>query len=127
MIKIRCNVCLNEKNGFCTIKKIRIHANKKRKCDNYIYDSSKLKNKQKIPSVKSSYVEEQAGKRVSKNGRRETKKKLKELKTLVGTTPGNSLVHDERYITSIRNNSDAKYPITGDLSRFTTTAIKGSG
>ena len=119
MVKIRCNVCSNEKGGFCTIKKIKVHANKSRKCDDYIYDSSKLKVKQKIPSVRLSYIEEQ-------NDRRRTKEHLRELKRAANIKPGQKTAYNLGLVNSGGGGVAVKYPLTGDLSRFTTTASKDS-
>lgn len=119
MFKIRCNVCSNEKGGFCTIKKVKVHANKKRKCDDYIYDSSKLKVKHKIPSVRIGYAEEQ-------DDRRRAKEHLKELKRLVNTKPGQKTAQNLGLgdLDSTTIGTNIKHPLTGDLSRFTTTATK---
>lgn len=125
MTKIKCNVCSNENNSFCTIKKVKVHINKKRNCDFYVYDSSKLKVKQKIPSIRVGYIEQQ-------NDRRKSKEKLKELKKLVEANPGKNIAHDlgmsnsngHCTITTVPNDLTAKHPLTGDLSRFTTTATK---
>lgn len=112
MFKIRCNVCSNEKDGFCTIKKVRVHANKNRKCDDYNYDASKLKVKQKIPSVRIGYAEEQ-------DDRRRSKEHLKGLKETINTNKGMVQTYGGA-------NTSVKYPLTGDLSRFTTTANKNA-
>ena len=124
MIKVKCNVCSNENNGFCTIKKVKVHINKKRKCNKYIYDPTKLKIKRKTPLTQIGYVDHQ-------ENRRRAKEKLKELKKMVKDNPGNNLAHDlglsnsnAKCTISVPNNSDTKYPTTGDLSRFTTTAAK---
>ena len=121
MFKIRCNVCSNEKSGFCTIKKVKVHANKKRKCDDYNYDVSKLKVKKKIPSVRIGYAEEQ-------EDRRRSKEQLKELKRWSNTKPGQKTAKDlglgEFDSTTVGTN--VKHPLTGDLSRFTTTANKNA-
>ncbi len=119
-------MCSREENGFCTIKKVKVHINKDRKCDKYKHDQSKFKPKRKTPSVFVSYVEQQNGKRVAK-------KQLKKLQKLVKDNPGNKLARDlglhdsdPKYIDSIPTTSDIKHPTTGDLSRFTTTATKGN-
>lgn len=117
MFKIRCNVCSNEKGGFCTVKKVKVHVNKKRKCDDYIYDVSKRKVKKKIPSVRIGYVEEQ-------NDRRKAKEHLRELKKLVNTKPGQGTAHRLGLMDTDNARMTSKHPLTGDLSRFTTTATK---
>ena len=119
MSKIKCNVCSNENNGFCTIKKVKVHINKKRKCDSYVYDASKFKVKQKIPSVRIGYVEQQ-------NDRRKSKEKLKELKKLMNTKPGQGTAQNLGLVDfdSQSDHAKVKHPLTGDLSRFTTTATK---
>ena len=114
MTKIKCNVCSNEENGFCTVKKAKMHINKKRKCESYIYESSKLKIKQKIPSIRVPYTDLQSEKR-------EAKKRLKELKELISNESKDNTVQQSG---AIKTND--RYPLTGDLSRFTTTAAKGT-
>ena len=113
-IKVKCNVCSKEKDGFCTTKKVKIHVNKKRKCDKYVYDSSKLKVKQKTPSIRVGYAEQQTA-------RQRAKRELKELKGLVDISPGQKTAQN---LGLINKDYATKHPLTGDLSRFTTTAAK---
>lgn len=122
MTKVKCSVCSKEKDGFCTVKKVKVHINKKRKCGDYIYDSSKFKPKQKIPFTQISYADQQHNKRMAKQ-------KLKELKELVNVKPGNKTAQNLGLVGVDKNNAaltipNIKHPLTGDLSRFTTTAIK---
>ena len=114
MTKIKCNVCSNENNSFCTIKKVKVHINKKRKCDKYVYDSSKLRVKHKTPSTRVGYAELQTD-------RQQAKKELKELKGLVDMPPDQKTAQN---LGLINKDYTTKHPLTGDLSRFTTTATK---
>lgn len=114
MAKVKCSVCLNENNKFCTIKKVKVHINKKRKCDGYIYDSSKLKIKQEIPLIQIGYAEQQIA-------RQKAKMKLKDLRKL-----DKEKTEDKTAQKTMLNVPDTKHPLTGDLSRFTTTASNGT-
>ena len=127
-VKVKCSVCGNELDSFCKIKKTRINKNKSRKCEAYIYDESKLKAKESLNTVRVSYKEQQENKRRFKEEMREVRRMLKEqphnqtardlglVKPDQGTiiTPG-----DPRFVMP---NGNPSHPLTGDLSRFTTTA-----
>jgi len=114
MIKVRCSVCGNEKVGFCLIKKTKIKPNKSRKCTAYVYDESKVKTIQNIPSIKFGYNEQQEQKRLMKEERNALKAVKKQL-SLDGTFDNES---ETEFV------GNQKHPLTGDLSRFTTTAVK---
>lgn len=49
--KVKCRVCTNEKDGFCLIKKCHVKLNKARICDGFNNDFSKVKIKEKVPTV----------------------------------------------------------------------------
>ena len=127
----KCRVCANEINSFCKIKKIKIKINKKRKCEAYIFDESKVKTKQNVPVIKFGYKQQQEAKRRFKAQMKE----LRELRKLAAKGPGRGTARDlglvkpdeeSRIITpgdprfSMPGNT--KHPLTGDLSRFVTTA-----
>ena len=40
-MRIKCNMCVNELNGKCVIKKVTIKPNKSRKCNDYEFDQHK--------------------------------------------------------------------------------------
>jgi len=113
-MKVRCGVCSNEKVGFCSIKKTRIKPNKSRKCTAYVYDESKVKTRQSIPSIKFGYNEHREQKQLMKEERNALKVAKKQL-SLDST-------FDEQSAADFAGNQ--KHPLTGDLSRFTTTAVK---
>jgi len=98
--KITCATCANEENKRCLVKKVSVALNKKRHCDKYILEPSKVKTKQILKTIKMSYAEREAL-------RREYKSQIKQLKR------------------AMKQNlpvQDVKHPLTGDLSRFKSTA-----
>ncbi len=102
MGKITCATCLNEDSKKCTVKKgtPTIHPNKRRQCGLYVLEPTKVKAKQIIKTVRMGYSEREAL-------RAEYKKQLKQLK------------RDSVKVQAPRN---VQHPLTGDLSRFTSTA-----
>lgn len=101
--KITCATCTNEKDKICTVKKIGVALNKRRNCDEYVLAPEKVKEKQIIKTTRLSYAEREAL-------RKEYKEQLKQLKSAMkgGKLPADSQVN-------------AKHPLTGDLSRFSST------
>ena len=115
-MKIRCANCGNQINGFCSVKRATVSLNKKRLCDKYKYDETKVKEKHEIPSVMRSewYWKRKELKKLLKEQKEyeEQQVKVKELSSPPGQmqpATGNS-----------------KHPLTGDLSRFISTAGKES-
>ena len=94
--KVRCCFCSNEKDGFCNVKKVKVKANKPRLCEGYIFEESKIKPKKPIPTT-----------RVSPLTRSEQKK-----------------LYKEQLLKGVAQTGNSAHPLTGDLSRFTTTAEK---
>ena len=111
MSKVRCGVCENENDGICSIKKVGVRINKPRNCGDYVYNEGKLKVKHNIPTVKFGYKEQQEEK-VKK------KEEIEEYKNQY-------LKNQNHRIDMVKQmNPNSKYPLTGDLSRFTTTASR---
>ncbi len=102
--KITCATCLNEENKFCVIKKSRVALNKRRRCDKYVLEATKVKARQILKTVRMGYKEKEAL-------RREYKQQLREFKAAAkqGRAP-----------------QDSNHPLTGDLSRFISTAGGGN-
>ena len=100
MEKITCATCVNEENKRCVVKKSKVAINKRRNCDKYILEATKVKAKQILKIVRMSHVE----KEVLRN---EYKQQLRQLR--VDAKNG-----------GFQQNS--RHPITGDLSRFSSTA-----
>jgi len=100
MKKVMCSVCINYISGLCSIKKVGVKAKKKRVCNKYNHDESKIHQKQSIPSIKRPswfWLTRSEKKKLIKEHLEQTKK----IKT---------------------DTNDLKHPITGDLSKFITTA-----
>lgn len=94
--RITCSICKNENGGFCKVKKnVRVALNKRRNCNLFILEPSKVKEKQILKTVKLSYSEKEALRKHYKEELRMVKNALKD--------PSNP------------------HPLTGDLSRFTST------
>lgn len=129
MAKVRCGLCANEISGICKIKKIGVKPNKSRICEAYIFDESKLKTKEEVPTIKFGYLEQQEAKR-----RRKAERKA--IQEMARTKPGQGTAKDLGLISSEEKSNiilpgdlnfyipstDPKHPLTGDLSRFVTTA-----
>jgi hypothetical protein len=103
MGKIVCSTCVNERSGKCIIKKATVALNKRRRCESYILEPNKVKDKQILKTVRLSYTDQQ-----------KLRDELKELRRL------------EKYEAKSGNSTDPKHPLTGDLSRFTSTATKNN-
>lgn len=129
-MKVRCNICENELNGFCKVKKISVKVNKKRTCEAYIYKESKVKAKQDIPKIRISYSEQQDIRKKQKEAIKQLRAALKEGQRQ-GTARDLGLIQPEAAEDSsiiqpgdprfAMPGKDMKHPLTGDLSRFTTT------
>ena len=107
MGKITCATCRCEVNRKCNAKKGRpsVAINKRRRCDKYILEASKVKEKHILKSVRVGYREKEAL-------RREYKRQLKQFRS------------DAKHGGKLQEN---RHPITGDLNRFTSTAGKDRG
>ncbi len=117
MAKVKCNVCINAKNHICLIKNIGVSINKPRICEDFLFDKDKLKVKHNVSTIKMGYEDQQKYKQ-------NLKRELKVLKNSMGkdTTQVNpTSVEDYK---SYTRTTDIKHPLTGDLSRFLTTANK---
>jgi hypothetical protein len=130
MAKVKCNVCANETSGFCKVKKIGVRPNKSRICEAYTYDEAKLKTKQSIPTSRVGYSQQQEAKR-------RMKAELKRIKEELKRGPKQGTAQDLGLIKPVEHKGiimpgdagfsmprDPKHPLTGDLSRFTTTATE---
>jgi hypothetical protein len=129
MSKVKCAVCANEISGICSIKKIGVKINKPRICEAYIYAESKMKAKQDVPTIRVGYEEQQEAKR-------RYKEELKALKALAKqevenkTAKSLGLMENDKFMSAgddpklLIPRTNMKHPLTGDLSRFTTTVNK---
>lgn len=110
-MKVRCTNCTKENNKYCSIKKTTISPSKKRSCSFFDLDPSKIKIPQKLPSTKRPewYWD-----------RKGYKKQLKEQ--IKAEQKRQELADTPTYLQ--KSNS---HPVTGDLSRFITTATKEEG
>lgn len=100
--KITCATCVNEENTRCLVKKCSVAINKRRRCDKFELEPTKVKAKQILKTVRMGYKEKEAL-------RNEYKEQIRNLKQSVKE-------HGQP-----RNMA---HPLTGDLSRFTSTAGK---
>lgn len=127
MAKVRCNVCDNEDGGTCLVKKAHINVNKSRKCEAYIFAEAKVKVRKDIEITRVGYRQQQENKRRMKAELKRIKEELKKGPRqgtaqdlgLVQYSPSIVMPGDIGYTIP---NKDSKHPLTGDLSRFITTA-----
>lgn len=123
--KVRCAECKAQYNKFCTTKKVTVSLNKDRYCDKFMHDQAKVKIKQVLPTVKIGFREQEK----LRKQRKEDLKKLRERMKSEGlldnkvqfSTPLKEPPPESRIY---KPYGDDKYPLTGDLSRFTTTGTK---
>jgi hypothetical protein len=112
----------------CLIKKIGVAINKSRLCETYVYDEGKLKAKVHVSTIKIGYKDHQESKR-------RLKEELKSLKKSMEAYPSQGATQDLGVAKPVENKivtmedpgfymprADNKHPLTGDLSRFLTTA-----
>ncbi len=114
--KVSCAVCTAQYNRFCTIKRVTVSLNKKRHCDKYTFDESKIKDGVPILTKRITFKEKEAMRNNRKEELRTLKAQLKEQEGLEDGTIKESRIY--------KPHGNERYPLTGDLSRFTTT---GSG
>lgn len=113
--KVRCATCKNQVNAFCLVKKCKVALNKRRKCDKFKIDPNKVKLKKEIPTTRGPAPS------LIKDLKKEYKKALKEEAARQGAL---KKAQENKYSDAIRVPND-KHPLTGDLSRFVSTAGKG--
>lgn len=99
---MHCNKCNNEES-YCTVKKTKISLNKKRRCEQYEFNESKVKPKKEIPSQKVPSWN------LKSNLRKQEVEKLERLKA--------ELARQEQ----MQQAQQSNHPLTGDLSKFKTT------
>jgi hypothetical protein len=127
MAKVRCKACQNEEATYCVVKKTSVAINKPRKCEAFILAENKVKAKEPIPTERIGYIKQQELKAKAKAERKALLKMLREgpgngtAKNLGLDTDESRIIMpgDPRYSVPT---SDPKHPLTGDLSKFKTTA-----
>ena len=127
MAKVRCKACQNEDAKYCTVKKTSVAVNKPRKCAAFILAEDKVKAREPIPTERIGYLKQQELKAKAKAERKEFMRMLKEgpgnatAKNLGLDTEESVIIQpgDPRFNIPSGN---SKHPLTGDLSRFKTTA-----
>jgi len=99
-MKVKCATCSNELERKCIVKKETVNPNKKRICDLYVHDPVRVKIKQVLPTTQA--TPEMIGKSKPKYARRIVQQPVE-------NTAGKPEAH----------------PLTGDLSRFKSSAPRG--
>ena len=110
-MKVKCKVCDNELSGFCKIKKTKVKPNKQRTCEAYVFNEGKVKAKEEIHTVRVSYRDQERAKKLYKE-------ELKKLKAMEKAGPQQGTAQD---LGLVKPRTNLEHPLTGDLSRFTTT------
>lgn len=111
MTRVRCSTCELEDKSFCSMKKIGVKPNKPRKCVYYKEEALKFKTTTQPRTIKLGYAEQETIREQRKAQRRLERENLK-------AAPDNGTA---RALGLLDDNS-IKHPLTGDLSRFTTSA-----
>ncbi len=122
MKKVRCVECKAQYNKFCTIKKVTVSLNKDRLCGIFKHDQAKVRIKQVLPTVRIGFEEQEK----LRKQRKKDLKKLREHLKREGMLNNDYNVPKPKEEVSPESRiykpyGDEKYPLTGDLSRFTTT------
>lgn len=121
--KVICQTCLNQTNGFCSFKKTKVKLKKKRICDKFKHDLSKTKAKVEIPTTRRPDWFWDREER-----RKLYKAELKRRRELLEEEEAKNKIKEKPFdavnVVATMNTGNTKYPLTGDLSRFTTTATK---
>lgn len=107
--KVTCNSCLYQTNSFCDFKKHKVRIKKRRVCDKFKRDNNKITFKQPIPTVR----------RPDWYWNKEERKKI--LKKMLQDAQNQMIEQAQGQNIEMVN---MKHPLTGDLSRFKTTAEK---
>jgi len=115
MAKVRCGLCENYDGGKCIKKNCTVTPNKSRNCDMFIADIKKMKEKTRIPTIRGHNPA------IAKKLRYEARKEMK--KAIAEAERDKRNLEDKRELMGSRVYDD-KHPLTGDLSKFTTTAPK---
>ena len=97
------------------MKKAKISLNKKRVCGEYKFDVTKVKTKHSIPTVYRSDLT---------NKKKELKKLLKGYRKQEELAKERAELADTPNYLKAPGTGDPKHPMTGDLSRFTSTAAR---
>jgi len=106
MGKVICGICLNQTGGFCSFKKTKVKLKKRRVCDKFKKDVEKVGFKQPIPTTRRPdwfWMSKKERKELLQSMLAEAQKKAAQNQVAPVSTG---------------------HPLTGDLSRFTTTATK---
>lgn len=114
-MKVRCAVCHYQNKSWCSKKRCKTSLNKARVCNFYELDPAKVKEKHEIPTVyRSEWTHKKKElKKLLKQMAEEEKQKEEMVKQVVVKPP--------EYLKA-PGTGDSKHPLTGDLSRFTSTA-----
>jgi hypothetical protein len=117
-MRIKCNDCKNQINSFCKVKKSKVAINKSRVCGAYIFDETKVKIKHEIPTTFRSdwFHKKKELKKLLKQQEAEERKRQEALVKQSVTQPPNYL--------RTPGTGDPKHLLTGDLSRFVSTAVR---
>jgi len=112
--KVRCATCENLYKTFCTKKKVSVAINKSRQCRQFVFDQEKVKIKQVLPTTRLPFAQQELDKQTRKAELKQMKEAIRQKKLLEKQVP----VQESRIW---KPSGDSKFPLTGDLSRFTTT------
>jgi len=109
--RVICGICKNQTGGFCAFKKSKVRTNKRRVCDKFVKDAEKVKISTPMPIYRRPELFWD---------RNERRRLLKEYKKLLE----NKSVPETQEIEMVNLKRDVEHPLTGDLSRFVSTATE---
>ena len=115
--KVRCALCKSQHRGFCVLKRVSVSLNKSRICDKFEHDQQKIKIKEILPTTRRPYAQKELDRQTKKAELKQLKETIKQQKLLKKQGPvKESMI--------FKPSGNEKFPLTGDLSRFTTTGTK---
>jgi hypothetical protein len=126
--KVRCALCASQYKKFCTTKRVGVSLNKSRHCDKFKHDQTKVTIERVLPTTRLPYTEQAKLKEQQKNNLKMLREHLKkereeQLNQKAGLSPKTHPIESRIY----KPHGNEKYPLTGDLSRFTTTGTGEDG
>ncbi len=114
--KVRCAECKSQYRGFCVTKKVSVSLNKKRHCDKFEHDPEKIKIKEVLPTTRVPHAQIELDKQTRKAELKRLREEIKKQKSEQREQVKESRIY--------KPSGNEKFPLTGDLSRFTTTGTK---
>lgn len=116
---IQCGACKHEDNKNCVLKNIKVKPHKKKRCKDFELDETRGEVKHPLPITRVSCGEVEERRRQSKENLKKLKEQIRQQEE--AKKPQNKYINPDRLVSYGTGTGNSKHPLTGDLSRFTTT------